>query len=99
MPRHTLRPPPIFALKIKRKISFATPRTPFGVPLQRRKAAQKQCADNHLRPKGARIENPLYLAIPVPIPVPAQISAFVPSLFLRRTTLATIAEHVISEQD
>jgi hypothetical protein len=33
------------------------------VPLQRRKAAQKQCADNHLRPKGARIENPLYLAL------------------------------------
>jgi hypothetical protein len=90
-----MRPPPIFALKIKRKVSFATPRTPFGVPLQRRKAVQKQCADNHLRPKGARIENPLYLAIPVS----AQISAFVPSLFLRRTTLATIPEHVISEQD
>jgi hypothetical protein len=33
------------------------------VPLQHRKTAQKQCADNHLRPQGARIENPLYLAI------------------------------------
>jgi hypothetical protein len=63
MPRRTLRPPPIFALKIKRKVPHAAPRKPFGVPLQRRKAAQKQCADNHLRPKGARIENPLYLAI------------------------------------
>jgi hypothetical protein len=50
-------------LKIKRKVPHAAPRTPFGVPLQRRKAAQKQCADNHLRPKGARIENPLYLAL------------------------------------
>jgi len=50
-------------LKIKRKVPQAAPCTPFGAPLQRRKAAQKQCADNHLRPKGARIENPLYLAL------------------------------------
>jgi hypothetical protein len=58
----------------------ATPRTPFGVPLQRHKAAQKQCADNHLRPKGARIENPLYLAIISRLPFLALALSSTPNL-------------------
>jgi hypothetical protein len=58
-----VRKVPVFALKTKEKAPQAARVAHLTVPLWCRSFLKKQCADNHLRPKGVRIENPLYLAV------------------------------------
>jgi hypothetical protein len=59
----TLRAPSLGSLKSKRKIRRATRAHPAWCQNSVAPTCKNQCADNTLRPQGARVEDPLYLAV------------------------------------